>query len=64
MKRKFSIIQQFVGFEDGVSMQLADIRCDKEADIPEPRPEWCVGSTCFIVETQEVKFLNSEGEWE
>ena len=45
------------------SMKLMQVNCDTSADIPEPSEDWAIGSVCFIVDTQEVKFLNSQGEW-
>ena len=45
------------------AMYVAEINCDSSDDIPEPLPEWAVGSSCFMVDTQDVKFLNSQGEW-
>lgn len=45
------------------SLKLMEIRCDTSADIPTPEPNWAVGSACFIIDTQDVKFLNSQGEW-
>lgn len=45
------------------AMYVAEINCDTSADIPEPLPEWSSGSSCFIIDTQDVKFLNSQGVW-
>ena len=45
------------------AINLVEINCDTSSDIPEPLPEWAVGSSCFIVDTQDVKFLNSQGAW-
>jgi len=45
------------------SVKLVEIMCDTESDVPEPLPDWEIGSSCFIVDTQEVRFLNSQGVW-
>ena len=63
MKHYSIVSHQPVEFGEGVSKELVDIRCDTENDIPEPLPEWEISSSCFIVDTQDVKFLNSQGEW-
>jgi len=47
-----------------IRMYIVEIRCDTADDIPEAAPWWDIGSSCFIVKTQEIKFLNSQGEWE
>lgn len=39
------------------------VYADTEGDIPEPKDYWASGSAVLILDTQEVKFLNSEGEW-
>jgi len=45
------------------SVCVVQINCDTAADIPTPKTEWAIGSSCFIIDTQEVKFLNSSGVW-
>ena len=45
------------------AVKLVEIMCDTAADIPVPLPDWEIGSCCFIIDTQEVRFLNSEGAW-
>ena len=39
------------------------IYADSVSDIPEPKENWAGGSACIIMDTQEVKFLTTEGEW-
>ena len=34
---------------------VVEINCDTVADIPEQKPEWDIGSSCFIVDTQGGK---------
>ena len=46
-----------------LAVQLVQVNCDTASDIPAPKESWAVGSSCFIVDTQDVKFLNSSGEW-
>lgn len=36
---------------------------DTEADIPEPEENWATNSYVFLIDTREIKFLNSKGEW-
>jgi len=47
-----------------IQMYVVEIRCDSAAYLPAPAPWWDVGSACFFVDTQEVRFLNSQGVWE
>ncbi len=46
------------------SLKLVEIRCKTASDIPTPETNWAVGSVCFIFGTEEVKYLNEQGEWE
>ena len=46
------------------SLKLVEIRCKTVSDIPTPEPNWAVGSACFIFGTEELKYLNEQGEWE
>ena len=43
--------------------QFVEVYADTESDIPDVRDNWASGSYVFILDTQEVKFLNSQGEW-
>lgn len=43
--------------------QFVEVYADTESDIPEVGANWLSGSYVFILDTQEVKFLNSQGEW-
>lgn len=49
---------------DGDSLkQKVEVYADSESDIPEVGDNWVAGSYVFIIDTQEVKFLNSLGVW-
>lgn len=50
---------------DMLTRCCVDIIADTAADVPSPaeHPEWCVGSTCIIADTKEVKILNNQREW-
>lgn len=43
--------------------QKVEIYADSETDIPEAMENWVAGSYVFIIDTQDVKFLNTEGVW-
>ena len=49
--------------ENDTLKQSVEIYADSDSDIPEPLPEWCAGSAVIIMDTQDVKFLSTEGEW-
>jgi len=42
---------------------VVEVYADSESDIPDVGDNWASGSYVFILDTQEVKFLNSEGVW-
>jgi len=48
---------------DGKSVKKVSVCVDTASDIPTPDPDWSQGSSCLILDTQEIKFLNSQGEW-
>lgn len=45
------------------TLKLVEIRCPTASDAPTPEPNWAIGSACFIIDTQDIKFLNGQGEW-
>ncbi len=50
--KKFTIIEEkLIGFENGISMKVVEIMSDTESDIPEPQPEWAVGSIAYAIDT-------------
>lgn len=64
MMKKFTIIEEkLIGFENGISMKVVEIMSDTESDIPEPQPEWAVGSIAYAIDTGNFCILNSSGEW-
>ena len=48
---------------DFMQIKVVHIVCNSSVSIPEPLPEWSSGSSCFVIDTQDIKFLNSQGEW-
>lgn len=62
-KKHYTGIKTETEDDKKTAMYVAEINCDTSADIPEPLPEWSSGSSCFVIDTQDIKFLNSQGEW-
>lgn len=48
---------------EGTEKKIVQISVDTASEIPEPETDWGCGSSCLIVDTQDVKFLNSQGVW-
>ena len=48
---------------DGKNHIQKHLVVDTKDDIPEPEENWSTGSYVFIIDTQDIKFLNSSGEW-
>ncbi|MBO7714634.1 MAG: hypothetical protein J6S85_13745 [Methanobrevibacter sp.] len=47
----------------GDKKKIVTISVDTESDIPEPENDWGCGSVCWIINTNTIKMLNSQGEW-
>jgi len=45
------------------AVRLLELNCDSASDLPRPEPDWAAGSACILLDTQDVKFLNSQGVW-
>lgn len=48
---------------EGNHVRKVSVCVDSAADIPLPENDWASGSSCFVIDTQDIKFLNSQGEW-
>ena len=53
----------FIRYDGETSRLRVTIMVDTESKIPQPKPEWAVGSICVIADTHTYKILNNEREW-
>lgn len=50
--------------KNGEPIHKTVILVDTEANIPQPKDEWQIGSICMISDTHIYKILSPERKWE